>query len=372
MELPIFEFEFDEDTEGVFAISLVSEPAIDVQMIRFSKEEQVWKMASEEKRIVVSPVLIPNQKIYRHNIQGEAGYVFASELTIEKLAQNFFKQGYNFNSTLEHTTPIEGVYFYQSWLVIDPENDTANAYGFTDLVKGTWFVAMKIENDEVWNDFVKTGKVTGLSMDALLKTRKIETKKIKQEMKKEIINEIIKLSIQKVAMAFELNEYVLEDGTSIFASSLEVGSIVTDKEGNAIVDYEFTYDGKSYSTDEMGAIKELEVKEEEVTAPEVEVEIAEVTIEEEVTTEEVKAEETPSEDAAKIAELEAMVSELEKKVADLETEITNLEAQVVSKENEVVSFKNETASNEGIIDRPLIVEQTKPKSAIDVIRAALK
>ena len=371
MELPIFEFEFDEDTEGVYAISLVSEPAIDVQMIRFSKDEEVinWKMASEEKHIVVSPVLIPNQKIYRKSIQGEAGYVFASELTIERLSQNFFKQGYNFNSTLEHTTPIEGVYFYQSWLVIDPENDTASAYGFTDLVKGTWFVAMKIENEEVWNEYIKTGKVTGLSMDALLKTRKVETKKIKQEMKKETINEIIKLSIQKVAMAFELNEYILEDGTSIFASSLEVGSIVTDKDGNPLVDFEFTYEDKSYSTDEMGAIKELEVKEEEAPIEEVTVEMAEAPVVD-APIEEAPVE-TPSEDAVKITELEAKVTELEKKVSELEIEITNLEAKVVSNENEVVSFKNETPSNIGIIDRPLIVEN-KPKSAIDVIRAALK
>ena len=357
----------ENETEGVYAISLVSEPAIDVQMIRFSKDEEVinWKMASEEKHIVVSPVLIPNQKIYRKSIQGEAGYVFASELTIERLSQNFFKQGYNFNSTLEHTTPIEGVYFYQSWLVIDPENDTASAYGFTDLVKGTWFVAMKIENEEVWNDFVKTGKVTGLSMDALLKTRKIETKKIKQEMKKETIKEIIRMSIQKVAMAFELNEYILEDGTVIFATSLEVGSIVTDKDGNPLVDFEFTYDGKSYSTDDMGAIKELEVKEEEAPIEEVIVEMEEVTAVDTPV-------ETTSEDAVKITALEAKVTELEAKVTELEIEITNLEAKVVSNENEVVSLKNETPSNIGIIDRPLIVENTKPKSAIDVIRAALK
>ena len=188
-------------------------------------------------------------------------------------------------------------------------------------------------------------------------------------MKKETINEIIKLSIQKVAMAFELNEYILEDGTSIFASSLEVGSIVTDKDGNPLVDFEFTYEDKSYSTDEMGAIKELEVKEEEAPIEEVTVEMAEAPVVD-APIEEAPVE-TPSEDAVKITELEAKVTELEKKVSELEIEITNLEAKVVSNENEVVSFKNETPSNIGIIDRPLIVEN-KPKSAIDVIRAALK
>lgn len=363
MEENLFEFFFDENLmAGVYGASLVKSPAIEVEMIKFSKENEI-RFANEEKKILVSPLLIPNQRVWRNNLQG---YVFASEETIEKLQQNFAKNNYNHNSTIEHDGElIEDVFFFESWIIEDPENDKSNALGFKNLPKGTWMVSMKINNQEIWDNYIKTGEVLGLSIDAMLASRKVETKKIKQEMKKETMEEIIRLSIQKVALAFELNEYILEDGSSVFASSLEVGSIVTDKDGNALVDYEFTYEGKSYSTDEMGAIKELEVKEEEAPVEEpVVMAEGDVTVDTQV--------EAPMvDDKAVIVELEAKIKELEDKLAQVEIEKANLESKIVSNENDIVSFKNETASNKGIIDRPTIVE-TKPKSAIEAIRAALK
>jgi len=30
---------------------------------------------------------------------------------------------------------------------------------------GTWMVSMKVDNDEIWNDYVKTGKVKGFSIE---------------------------------------------------------------------------------------------------------------------------------------------------------------------------------------------------------------
>ena len=46
----LYKFVFDEEKmEGVYSASLVEEPAIDIEMIHFSKEEkQEWLMASEE------------------------------------------------------------------------------------------------------------------------------------------------------------------------------------------------------------------------------------------------------------------------------------------------------------------------------------
>ena len=41
-------------------------------------------------------------------------------------------------------------------------------YGM-DLPIGTWMVSMKVNNDEVWNDYVKTGLVKGFSIEDILK-----------------------------------------------------------------------------------------------------------------------------------------------------------------------------------------------------------
>jgi hypothetical protein len=37
------------------------------------------------------------------------------------------------------------------------QNDKANELGF-DVPVGTWMLSMKVDNDTIWNDFIKTGK----------------------------------------------------------------------------------------------------------------------------------------------------------------------------------------------------------------------
>ena len=34
-----------------------------------------------------------------------------------------------------------------------------------DLPKGTWFGLFKIDNDDFWNDYIKQGKVKGVSVE---------------------------------------------------------------------------------------------------------------------------------------------------------------------------------------------------------------
>ena len=59
-----FRIVFDEEkVDGVYAISLVEDPAIDVEFVALSKEKLQLKEVNEEKRLLISPVLIPNQKI---------------------------------------------------------------------------------------------------------------------------------------------------------------------------------------------------------------------------------------------------------------------------------------------------------------------
>ena len=42
--------------------------------------------------------------------------------------------------------------------------DKSRKYGLNVPV-GTWMGAVKVNNDQIWNDFVKTGKVKGFSIE---------------------------------------------------------------------------------------------------------------------------------------------------------------------------------------------------------------
>ena len=67
-------------------------------------------------------------------------------------------------STLEHQLPLQGLSVVESWIVEDDKFDKTRKYDLNAPI-GTWMVSVKVNNDEVWNDFVKTGKVKGFSIE---------------------------------------------------------------------------------------------------------------------------------------------------------------------------------------------------------------
>ena len=169
-----FKVIFSEEKEGVFAISLVENPAIEIDFIALSKEN-IIKLAevSEEKRLLISPVLIPNQPIYRRDAQGNEFNIVFPEETILKAQQNFYKQGFQRNSNIEHNDnlTLNDVTFVESWIKEDDTYDKSLKYGF-DLPNGTWFAVMKVESDETWQR-VKNGEVKGFSIEGNFDLEKI-------------------------------------------------------------------------------------------------------------------------------------------------------------------------------------------------------
>ena len=79
-----------------------------------------------------------------------------------KLAE--LKNGNQNNSTLEHKHDLNGLSLVESWIVEDTDMDKSKKYGFNVPV-GTWMGSVKVNNDEVWNEYVKTGKVKGFSIE---------------------------------------------------------------------------------------------------------------------------------------------------------------------------------------------------------------
>lgn len=375
----IFEFVYDpEKMEGIWNLSLVADPAIQVEMMKFSNDvRQDWKFSSEEKRVIVSPVVIPNQYIWRNDIQGSKGWVFFSEETIEKLQQNFAKEKYGHNSSIEHDEVIDNVYVTESWIVTDPLNDKANALGFKDIKKGTWFVSQKIDNDAVWEK-CKDGTFAGISIDAMLGSKRVTesikfnmeintNKKTNIKMDRQTITDIINEAISKVALAADLNEFKVSDELSYFASNLDMGSIVTTDAGELLIDTAFEIDGVKYLTDKMGALIEVPADEapvEDIPAAEaVEVELEDVPADV-APIEEVPAVEDTQVLKDQLLEMEAKIAEQDAMIADLESKNVKLEADLVLIESQKVEMSNETPASEGIKDVPMIEDDKVAKKGL--------
>lgn len=165
------------ETQGVYGISLVENPAMESQFIALSKEEPLQlKVTDAEKRILTGAVLIPDKPVYRNQGGKEFNIIFPAE-TIRLTSENYHRQGYQNNSTLEHNEQMKlsDVTFVESWIKEDMINDKSAMHGFNEPI-GTWYASMKVDSDEVWNDFVKTGKVKGFSIDGLFDLEKINLK----------------------------------------------------------------------------------------------------------------------------------------------------------------------------------------------------
>ena len=172
----IIELILDEenDISGVEAISVVENPAIEVDFVALKSEEIKLAEVSSEKRILLGALLVPNKPIYRRNGEDEY-YVFFSKDTILKTAQKFLMKGNQNNSTMEHQYALNGLSLVESWIVEDEVHDKSRMYGM-EVPVGTWMGAVKVNNEEVWGEYVKTGKVKGFSIEGYF-TDKIERPK---------------------------------------------------------------------------------------------------------------------------------------------------------------------------------------------------
>jgi hypothetical protein len=161
----IIELILDENDEmnGIEAISVVESPAIEENFLALQSEEVKLAEVDKERRILMGAALIPNKPIYRRNGKDEF-YIFFSKETVLKASQLYLKKGRQGEATLEHQKKIVGLTVVESWLVEDEIHDKSRKYGL-NMPIGTWMVSMKVDNDEIWNDYVKTGKVKGFSIE---------------------------------------------------------------------------------------------------------------------------------------------------------------------------------------------------------------
>jgi hypothetical protein len=175
MERKLIEWTLDDVMGELRRISLVSTPAIEEEFLLFSNNLLKFQTLDEEKRIITGCAMRPDIQIPRKDDEGQLYYGFFSQDTVRKAAQLFFKKGSNSNLTnLEHEFEIDGVYVFESWIVEDENNDKAKALGFSDIRKGDWWVSMKVENDVVWKNYLKSGLIKGFSVEVKANETEVE------------------------------------------------------------------------------------------------------------------------------------------------------------------------------------------------------
>jgi len=197
-----------EETEdslfaGIDAISIVEHPAIEENFVALNNQKE-YKLAEvdADKRLLTGALLVPNKMIYRRDGEEEY-YIHFSKETVRKASEMFLIYGNQNNSTYEHQMELSGLSLVESWIVEDNVKDKSQLYDM-NLPVGTWVGTMKVTNEEVWQEYVKSGKVRGFSIEGYF----VERSK-KEELMKEIEAgmELLKIKEMILQSEIELESY---------------------------------------------------------------------------------------------------------------------------------------------------------------------
>ena len=303
------------DDSEIYAISLVEEPAIEVDYVAFDKDKETKpnlkfiEDKQNEKYMILGPALIPDKNIYR-NYDGDEFYVSFSAECIEKLSYKFMKTCYGDGCfTKDHESFAQGCSLAESWIKTS-ENDKSVEYGF-DCPIGTWFIAAKIDSIELW-DSIKKGERKGFSIESWVDLEEIFENKDKKE------NDMSKQKTNLETM--EVNDGFWEKLKGIIAEAMG-----TSKDDKTVED---AVEEAKAEADPVEEVVEAEEQTPEVPVDEVAKEVID-TVEEGAETTETAAE-----------DLQTVVDKLQEEVDALKAENAELK-----KQNQKMSKKPSTKVN---------------------------
>jgi len=149
-----------------------SEIAYIISQQNMSEQKVEHFKTNEEKRLVYMPLMIPNILIPRYDeLTRERYWVKFTPKSIERIRDKFHFELRLRDTNLEHTDKkFQDAIMVESWIVDGPQ-DKAYSLGFTEeqIPYGTWMSAYKVleteQGDEIWDKYIKSGKVRGASVE---------------------------------------------------------------------------------------------------------------------------------------------------------------------------------------------------------------
>ena len=173
-KLPVFKLRIKKDdssAQAVEYVALVDNPAIEMDWMAFNKQYKFHE--DKERRMIMGALMVADMPIYRSGPlpgtdQGDGYYVVFDKETIYDIVQKFFRNGYasNFNIMHDNNQRLEGVYIIES-MMVDTSRGVVAPKHFDGISDGSWIVTAKIDNEQVWNEYIKTGKLKGFSVEGI-------------------------------------------------------------------------------------------------------------------------------------------------------------------------------------------------------------
>ena len=165
--MKIYKVRIDDDEKlGMDAISLVEFPAVEVDFLAFSKEQEKrveLTQFNDEKREITGVVCLADTPILRKNATYGIHCILFDKDTIKQMMLRYFKNGLGNQVNIEHKGPmIEGLTMIESYIKDSSRN--VSPIEFQDVTDGSWIATFKVENDDVWNKIKEEHTLKGFSL----------------------------------------------------------------------------------------------------------------------------------------------------------------------------------------------------------------
>lgn len=192
MGKPLYNAVLENEDDGIMRISLVSSPAVQVNFITLSQQEELrmYAVENEEEKVLLGVVMVADTPIYRIGMSGMEYYINFTKDTIKKMAEKMLLDGNTSKVNLEHldNTDVNGVNLVE--IFIKDVDKGISPIGFENVPDGSLFAKYKVHNDELWNR-VKAGEFKGFSLEGYFNVTEVEMSAEQTEI--ELYTEILDL-----------------------------------------------------------------------------------------------------------------------------------------------------------------------------------
>lgn len=200
--LPIIDLEITldlDDNSGVDAIAFVDKPATLTEWQLFNEEDfKFGEVRNEEKRLITAPVMLANTPIIRYHESIGKYYTRFKPEVIEKMMKKYFMSNkiHNINESHDGYKVVDDVYMIESYLV----NDKVSSKLYPDAPEGTWIATFYVDSQEYWDEKVKNGEFTGVSLegDFIKKTDEFKYATIESLLEQDLTEEELYNHIQEI------------------------------------------------------------------------------------------------------------------------------------------------------------------------------
>ena len=324
-KLPIYEALISSEDDGIITVSLVDDPAVESDFVSFARDSaqqrQLFSLSDTSEHLITGCLMKADTPIYR-NDNGYEYYIVFSKETIKTMAQKMLSDGTFKNIDTQHNGELlpQGaltlmeLYVKDSNKGIDPN--------FVDVPDGSLMVTFKVNDESIWNECANGDYLNGFSLEGFFETKQVDFSKNKPNKTKSFKMRIKELLRRMLA---QFGEVSMDELTLYYEGDgeLEVGTVVTDIDGNPIADGEYHNEAMTVKVmdGKVDAIEYIEKEEEPVDEPAKDEELVDVPVVDDVVVDEPDTVEDVVEDVfdveKELADLRSMIEELKKRVDEL-------------------------------------------------------